>query len=180
MKILGAIIAGGKATRFGGDKAAALLNGKALIDHVADGLRPQVEALVVCGREWPGIESIADRPAPGMGPLGGLNAALHAAQQNGFDAVLSAGCDVLPVPDFRRLSEGEDGAVVVKDHCLFGLWPTVFAAQLDSHLSKGTDRSMRHWIATSGAHEVACDTVFHNLNTQADFMLYASAQGLAA
>jgi hypothetical protein len=39
---------------------------------------------------------------------------------------------------------------------------------------------MRHWIATSGAHELACGTVFFNLNTQADFMLYASAQGLAA
>jgi molybdenum cofactor guanylyltransferase len=180
MKILGSIIAGGKATRFGGDKAAVLLNGKALIDHVADGLRPQVDALIICGREWPGTESITDRPAPDLGPLGGLNAALHAAQQKGFDAVLTTGCDVLPVPDFRRLSEGQDTATVVEGHYLFGFWPAVLAEQLEHHLATVTDRSMRHWIATSGAQQVACDTVFHNLNTQADFMLYASAKGLAA
>ena len=57
MKRLGAIIAGGKATRFGSDKAAALLNGRPLIEHVADGLREQVDALIVCGvhgREWNG------------------------------------------------------------------------------------------------------------------------------
>ncbi|MFM2236672.1 MAG: MobA-like transferase domain, partial [Pseudomonadota bacterium] len=39
MKRLGAIIAGGKATRFGSDKAAAQLNGRPLIEHVAYGLR---------------------------------------------------------------------------------------------------------------------------------------------
>jgi molybdopterin-guanine dinucleotide biosynthesis protein A len=53
VKRLGAIIAGGKATRFGSDKAAALLNGRPLIEHVADGLREQVDALIVCGRAWP-------------------------------------------------------------------------------------------------------------------------------
>ena len=49
MKRLGAIIAGGKATRFGADKAAALLNGQRLMEHVADGLRDQVDKLIVCG-----------------------------------------------------------------------------------------------------------------------------------
>ena len=47
MRRLGAIIAGGKATRFGSDKAAASLNGTALIEHVADGLRDQVDKLIV-------------------------------------------------------------------------------------------------------------------------------------
>ena len=45
MKILGAIIAGGRATRFDGDKGAALLDGKALIDHVVDGLSAHCTAL---------------------------------------------------------------------------------------------------------------------------------------
>jgi molybdenum cofactor guanylyltransferase len=177
MKRLGAIIAGGKATRFGGDKGAALLNGRALIDHVADGLRRQVDALVIIGREWPGIESVADRPAPDLGPLGGLNAALHVAQQNGYDAVLTAGCDVLPVP--LDLVDAEAPAVIA-NHYLFGLWPAALAPRLDHHLARETDLSMRHWIATIGAEEIASGTHFHNLNTQADFLLYLGQQGLAA
>ena len=91
MKRLGAIIAGGKATRFGADKAAALLHGQPLMEHVADGLRDQVDKLIVCGRAWPGMDWIEDRPFADMGPLGGLNAALHYAQQNGFDEVVTAG-----------------------------------------------------------------------------------------
>lgn len=178
MKLLGAIIAGGGSRRFGGDKAAALLNGRALIDHVADALAPQVDALIVCGRDWPGMHSVADRPMTAMGPLGGLCAALHYAAQHEYDAVLTAGCDVLPVPDFRALAGPT--ASVVKNHWLFGIWPASLAAALDHHLATQTDRSMRHWIATSGAHEVACGTRFHNLNTRADFALYSASEGLAA
>ena len=177
MKVLGAIIAGGASLRFGSDKGAALLNGKALIDHVADGLRPQVDALIICGRDWPGLTSVADRPAPGMGPLGGLCAALHHGAKAGYAHVVTAGCDVLPVP---ALGDVTEGAAVIAGHYLFGHWPTALAPMLDAHLSAQTNRSMRHWIAVSGAREVSCDTAFHNLNTQDDFLLYSREQGLAA
>ena len=174
MKILGAIIAGGRATRFDGDKGAALLDGKALIDHVVDGLSAHCTALMICGREWPGLASITDRPAPDMGPLGGLNAALYVAQQNGFDAVLSAGCDVLPVPTFGA---DQAGPCVVAGHYLFGLWPSSLSTKLDQHLTTQNDYSMRRWIGVSGATEIACDTPFHNLNTRADVDHYARARG---
>ena len=184
MRLLGAIIAGGQGRRFGGDKAAALLDGKALIDHVDDALRPQVDALIVCGRIWPGLDSVADRPAPDMGPLGGLNAALHAAQHKGFDMVLTAGCDVLPVPTFSRHHGLDPGSGflprVIKGQPLFGLWPASLAPQLEDHLATQTDRSMRHWIAIIGAREVECDIAFHNLNTRDDFALYSVTEGLAA
>lgn len=173
MTRLGAIIAGGKSTRFGGDKGAALLNGKALIDHVADALRPQCDALIICGREWPGIESHEDRPAPDMGPLGGLNAALHVAQQNGYCEVLTAGCDVLPVPLFE---DDQAGAHVIEGHYLFGLWPSLLAGTLDQHLAAQSNRSVRYWIDVCGAREVESDLAFHNLNNRADFDLYAETQ----
>lgn len=168
MRRLGAIIAGGRATRFGGDKAAALLNGRALIDHVAEGLRPQCDALVICGRSWLGMAMVDDRPHPEMGPLGGLNAALHAAHQNGFDAVISAGCDVLPVPIFPS----GDEAVYFDGHYLFGVWPVALASLLDQHLATQTNHSMRHWIAGAGARPIWSDTSFHNLNTRDDFESY--------
>jgi molybdenum cofactor guanylyltransferase len=178
VKLLGALIAGGGSRRFDGDKAAALLNGRALIDHVSDALAPQVDALVVCGRDWPDMATVADRPAPELGPLGGLCGALHYAELHGFDAVLTAGCDVLPVPDLRALVGPV--AAVVEGQRLFGFWPVGLRAMLADHLAHQDDRSLRHWIAVSGARSVACAGSFHNLNTRADFALYSDSQGLAA
>ena len=181
MRLLGAIIAGGTSRRFGGDKAAALLGGRALLDHIADALLPQVDALIVCGRDWPGLDWVEDRPVPDMGPLGGLNAALHAAQHSGFDRVLTAGCDVLPVPIFAR-HPGLDPAsgilpCVIQGQPLFGVWSAGLAAKLDMHLAIRSDRSLRHWIAVTGAAQVACATRFHNLNTREDFALYCASEG---
>ncbi|HEX7849759.1 MAG TPA: NTP transferase domain-containing protein [Sphingomonas sp.] len=101
MKVLGAVIARGLSTRFGSDKALAMIDGRATIEHAIDALRPQVEAILVWGREWPAIGAIADRPARGIRPLGGLNAALHHAVRSGHDAVLCGdgcrdGSDIIP------------------------------------------------------------------------------------
>lgn len=175
MKRLGAIIAGGKATRFGSDKAAALLNGRPLIEHVADGLRKQVDALIVCGREWPGMDNAEDHPFRDMGPLGGLNAALQYAQQKGFDEVMTAGCDVVPVAKFpRHLYDG--CAVYIDGHYLFGLWPVAFAPVLEKHLRNQDDLSMRSWIAATGARTIKSSDIFHNLNTPSDLAQYAAQQ----
>src|SRR3546814_13228733 len=95
---LGAMIAGGAARRFGSDKALADLGGRRLIDHAADVLRGTVGALVVCGRELAGWTCLADRPHPGLGPLGGIAAALDHAHRQGFASVLTIGCDMPRVP----------------------------------------------------------------------------------
>ncbi len=175
MKRLGAIIAGGKATRFGSDKASALLNGRPLIEHVADGLREQVDRLIVCGRAWPGMDWVDDTPFADMGPLGGLNAALFYAQQNGFDSVVTAGCDVVPVPELpRTLPDG--GAVYIDGHYLFGAWPVALAPVLDSHLRNQDDLSMRRWITLSGARAITSADIFHNLNTPLELAQYAAQQ----
>jgi molybdenum cofactor guanylyltransferase len=172
VKRLGAIIAGGQSTRFGCDKAAAMLNGKALIEHVVDGLQDQVDQIVICGRDWPGLLSVADRPANDLGPLGGLNAALYFAKQNGFDAVVTAGCDVLPVP---RLHDDLPGgkAAYITGHYLFGIWPVSLSETLDQYLTQQTDRSMRGWIAAIAARELPITADHHNLNTPDDLAQYA-------
>ena len=167
MKRLGAIIAGGQSRRFGSDKAAVLIEGKALINHVADGLRPQVDALVVVGREWPGLLSIPDHPNPQMGPLGGLCGALCYAQLGGFDAVLTTGCDTLPVADYAKLVTSEVPRVALGQR-LSGLWPASLAGALARHLANETNWSVRHWMATCGAVEVDLGVEFHNLNRVSD------------
>jgi molybdenum cofactor guanylyltransferase len=169
MKTLGAILAGGKSRRFGSDKAQARLGGKALLDHVIDTLLPQVEALVVVGRVWRDYEVIVDHPTGGGGPLFGLCAALHHGAEQGYTQVLTAGCDVLPLPgDLCAQLQGE-GAATIEGQRLLGLWPTALAAQLEQHCLNESDHSLSRWSIVCNARSVASTTVFFNLNTQADF-----------
>ena len=173
MKRLGAIIAGGQSLRFGGDKGAALLNGIALIDHVANALRPQVDALIIVGREWSGLVSIADAPAPRLGPLGGLNAALTYAQTNGYDEVITAGCDTLPIPN-NLLSLLTGVPSVVAEHYLIGRWPSNLASALVEHLASQSDRSMRGWLAACAAQMIPVPQPFYNLNAPEALAAFAA------
>ncbi len=177
MRRLGAIIAGGQSSRFGADKAQALLGGRPLIEHVAEALESQCDTVIICGRRWGDWVAVDDRPAPGLGPLGGLCAALHYAADHGFDSVVTAGCDTLPVPG---LTEEAALPVVIEQHYLFGQWPAALADRLDAHLASEQDRSMRHWMAATGTRQVPVAAALYNINTQADFRHYAQTQGLAA
>lgn len=178
MRVLGAILAGGQSSRFGSDKAEAPLGAKRLIDHVAAALRPQVDALIVTGGpSRAGFTCVPDRPAPGLGPLGGLNAALHEAARLGFDWVLTAPCDAarLPADLARRLQQGlakqgsakqgpakqgpgEAPAAYAhadgRDHPTFGLWSATLAPTLENWLATerpARERAIRRWAATVGA-----------------------------
>lgn len=161
--LLGAILAGGEARRFGADKAMALLAGRPLIDHVRAALAPHCAQIVLCGREGEG--AIPDRPAPGLGPLGGLNAALHCAREQGFAAVLSAPCDtpVLPAALMTRLAEHSHGAMVAELPVL-GIWPVALAPLLDRHLADTADRSMRGWARVAGVECIAAGQNLTNVN----------------
>lgn len=170
MTILGAIIAGGRGRRFGGpdgrgDKGAALLRGRALIDHVAAALGQQTDDLVIVGRDWPSLPSIPDRPHADEGPLGGLCAALHYARGGGHDLVLCAGCDTLPVPS-HLADMLAPGPAVMDGHWLMGLWPSALAEDLDRWLADQPDRSIRGWMAHTHARAVPHGMLLLNINTQ--------------
>lgn len=166
MKILGAILAGGESRRFGGDKGAALVDGRAVIDLVADALRPQCEALVIVGRNWPGLRTAPDLPGPGLGPLGGLCGALALAKSERFSQVLTAPCDTLPVPGDLVARLGEGGAF--RDWPLIALWPASLAPILSTHLSESKDRSVMRWLRLCGLPEIEPPPGLVNINTPAD------------
>jgi len=171
VSILGAIFAGGAARRFGRDKAAAEIEGVAMIDHVAARLGGQCDTLVVVGREWPGLVSIADIPRPGLGPLGALAGALGFALDGGFEAVLTSGCDLpdLPTDLLQRLLPAP---AVVKGQPLLGLWPSALAPRLIGWLEADGDRAMRSWIAETGARRVVLPVEPTNINSVADWERY--------
>lgn len=171
MKLLGAIIAGGQSTRFGEDKAAVRVKGRALIEHVADALQRQTDHLVVCGRHWPGLETVVDWPEPGLGPLGGFCGALRHAEAAGFDAVLTAGCDVLPIPESLAARLGT-GPAYVGGQYLLGLWPATLATALESHLKASANRSIQAWISRCGATKIPFAEDFFNLNTRGDLTAF--------
>ena len=179
MSRLGAIFAGGQARRFGSDKAAALLDGVALIDHVAARLRGQCDAVVVIGRDWPGLASVGDLPHPGLGPLGALAGALSCARAKGYAEVLTSGCDLpdLPTDLAERLGEGP---AVVAGQPLLGLWPSGLTDLLLAYLAETDDRSMRGWIAAAGARLVAIEGAIANINTVEDLLLSALARATPA
>ncbi|HEV2567102.1 molybdenum cofactor guanylyltransferase [Sphingomonas sp.] len=177
MRLLGAILAGGQSRRFGSDKAAALLAGTPLLEHVAAAIESHVDDVVVVGRRSQAYAAIEDFPMPLLGPLGGLCAALRHAQSWSFDAVLTAGCDVLPLPaDLAdRLAAGP---AVVEGQPLLGLWPTSLFERLLEHLTFSDDRSMRAWVERADARTVPFAAPIYNLNTPADLSYYAAAEGL--
>ncbi|WP_255454630.1 molybdenum cofactor guanylyltransferase [Parasphingopyxis sp. CP4] len=110
---IGAILAGGRSERFGSDKADARIGGRRLIDHVAIALGSQVSEIVVCGRNESGRRCLVDHPAPGLGPLGGLAAALQFADEMAADFVLSSGCDTPNLPtNLLGQLHGEGPAIV--------------------------------------------------------------------
>ncbi|EGD59513.1 putative molybdopterin-guanine dinucleotide biosynthesis protein [Novosphingobium nitrogenifigens DSM 19370] len=168
-KILGVVLAGGLSTRFGSDKAQALWRGRSLLDHALDALAPHCASLAVCGRDYPGVTVLADRPEPGQGPLGGLNAALHHAQAHGFDGVLVTGCDMPVFPAALAAALVGDGPAVLEGSHLAGWWPASLAPLLDAHLATETNRSLRCWFdKTAPRHVRVPDFAMPNINRPED------------
>lgn len=96
--LLGAVLAGGGSRRFGEDKTLARLDGKPLVRWAVESLLGACDAVtVVTGRSKvehaSGVGAITDRVA-GLGPLGGLEAALSWAVSEHAPGVFLLGGDM--------------------------------------------------------------------------------------
>lgn len=163
--LLGAVLAGGQARRFGSDKAAAMLNGRSLLDHATAALAPHVGTVVICGRG-----ALPDRPHAGLGPLGGIAAALRHAADHGFDAVLTIACDTPHLPPAILAALLDHPIAYAAEAPTVARWPAALADALDAHLAGGGDRSIRRWAASVGAVAVAPGEIVSNINTPADLL----------
>ena len=170
MRLLGAVLAGGRSSRFGSDKALALMpDGRTLMEHAVAAIAPHVATVVVCGRSVEELTGLADRPAPDLGPLGGLNAALHHARGQGYDAVLTTGCDMPFYPAALVEALMGESAAVLKGQQLAGFWPASLADELDRHLAEENSRSIYGWLDRIGARLVERpELVLPNINRPED------------
>lgn len=146
--ILGAVLAGGQSRRFGSDKAEAMWKGKSLIDHAIASLATVAASVIVCGRDMADMVSLPDRPGVGLGPLGGLNAALHHAQALEYTRVITVPCDTPLLSPYllaTLIALNDDG--FLSGMPVIGSWRSVHAATLDRYLQAAGNRSVRSWAA---------------------------------
>ena len=107
-KLLGVVLAGGRSSRMGRDKALLELgDGTTLLEHQLVLLASLVQDLAVSvrGREYgeplarvqqksTGRIRLLEDATEEIGPLGGIMTALEAAQQEGFAGILVVSCDM--------------------------------------------------------------------------------------
>lgn len=191
--IAGAVIAGGEASRFGGDKPFAPFRGATLLDAVVTRVRPQVRMLALNLRA--GARTAHDLPVltdtiPGCaGPLAGVVTALEwASSLDDVKWLATFPCDTPFLPE--NLVAALAGAaarnvpVVARDgerlHYLCALWPIDCVTDLKENVTSGYWRSL--YRAQEGFGAVSCMVeasphAFFNVNTPEDL---AEAERLAA
>lgn len=176
MRTLGAVLAGGRSSRFGSDKAEAIVKGRTLLAHALDAIRPLCDEVIVVGRTSSLAASIADQPMPGLGPLGGVAGALSHAKAHDFGQVLSVPVDCLVVPaDLRRLLE--PAPAYLADLPVIGLWPTETFGTLEEMLRSEGNQAMRRFAGAIDARPVAGVSPVSNLNTPGDLAAWEREHG---
>ena len=176
MTLLGAVLAGGRATRFGSDKALAALDGRALLDHAIASLTPHCDTIVVVGRPTAPVTCIPDLPVSDLGPLGGIAGALAYAADHGFDAVLTTACDTPFLPDDVVAALRAAAPAYAAEAPTVGLWPAALAEPLLAHLLAEKPRAIRRWAETIGASAVLPGVVLTNINTPDDLTSLSSSR----
>lgn len=168
MTILGAVLAGGRATRFGRDKALALLGDATLLDHALASLSSHVDALVVVGRVEARVAVTPDLPHADLGPLGGIAGALAFARQHGHTSVLTTACDTPSLPGALVAALLAQEAAHAAEAPTVGHWPVRLLEPLLAHLRSGESRSIRRWAAGAGVTAVLPGVTVPNVNTADD------------
>ncbi len=183
-EICGLVLAGGQGRRMGSvDKGLQLLQGRPLIEHVLDRLRPQVAQVLINANQNMdrygefGCPVLPDRIGGFAGPLAGLDAGLHATKAA---FLVTAPCDspFLPLDLVSRLASARhaiDADVAVartgsQPHPVFALVSTRVREHLSDFLRRG-ERKIDLWYASLKVVEVAFDDeaeAFVNINTRAE------------
>ena len=194
--ILGAIIAGGQATRMNKEnKALKMLAGRPLAEHIAQRLASQVNQMIInANRDTAAFSAIGERvmkqPIPiiedveelGAGPLAGLlQSLLHAQKCNHSHLVTVAGdTPFFPADLASRIvaaAPNENTIIIAKSggfpQPIFGLWPATLTDDLHKWLSAGNTNKVMAWVRTHPHQFVEFEAVgqsdpFFNINTPED------------
>lgn len=158
-RTIGVILAGGKSSRMGADKATVQLAGQPLIAHVIACLAPQVDEVAIVSNAAPERFALfrcpvfADRIAGAPGPLAGAHAA---AEHFPDDELVTVAVDLpfLPrtlVAHLRTASQDTDCvyATCGDRHALAIWWRAGQADAIAAFLDAG-GRRITEWLGTHG------------------------------
>ena len=164
---LGCVLAGGRARRFGSDKALAVLDGATLLDRAVATLSRHCAEVVMAGRGEGPVPGVPDWPGPDMGPLAGLAGALRHAREAGFAHVLSCGVDSLALPGdlLARLSPAPS---CLAAQPVVGLWPVTALPVLEQILAGDGRHSVLRFAGEIDARLVELAEPPANVNTPED------------
>ena len=190
MKVIGAIIAGGRSRRMEGhEKAFLTLAGKPILAHVIARIGPQVDQLVINANGNPSrflefsLEVVPDALTSLTTPLAGLHAALQFTKSVGADVLVTVPSDTpfLPFDLVARLLEktGTNGAAIAasgdQEHYIIGAWGAELLDRLESAIATDNLFRVKDW-----AHSVAAQKVewpvephdpFFNVNAPEDLRI---------
>ncbi|MEO3385893.1 molybdenum cofactor guanylyltransferase MobA [Mesorhizobium sp. CAU 1741] len=193
--VVGVILAGGRATRMGGvDKALLHIDGRTLLEHLLDRLRPQCGELVLNANGEParfsgfGLPVIADSVDDFPGPLAGILAGMEwgTSRRAAWMVTVAADTPFVPRDLVSRLAEAVDGrdarialaasrddSRTLHVHPTIGLWSTALAADLRGSLHAGMRKvrvwAERHEVVTVEFEATPFDPFF-NVNTPDDLV----------
>ena len=176
MKIAAVIIAGGKSSRMGRDKALVEVAGRPVIRWIADRIAPQVASLAINANDdrlaFLGFPVISDISHDIGTPLAGVQAGLSWAKAKGFDAVLTVPSDspFLPLDLVARLA-GQGPAIAASGeqrHFLTGLWPIRLLDVLESNAPRRVQDFARQVSARVVEWPIEPYDPFFNINTPDD------------
>ena len=99
-QLSGFVLAGGKSTRMGQDKASVTLNGLTLLQHALAALREVCSDVAILGKQelYGTLGPVYEDILPGCGPLGGIHAALSSSKTQ-FNLIIAVDTPFL-APDF--------------------------------------------------------------------------------
>lgn len=190
MKTCAVIVAGGRSSRMGREKALEMVRGRRIIDRIIATLSAQADAVAINANDDPsrycgtGLPVFGDGH-PGIGtPLAGLHAAVSHAARHGFEAVLTVPSDApfLPADLLARLERPTAiAASGGQAHYLTGLWSPSVQKNLEDALGEIPPPRMQDWAKRCKAAVVEWPATpydpFFNVNTPDEL---AEAERIAA
>ncbi|MBB4569766.1 molybdenum cofactor guanylyltransferase MobA [Rhizobium leucaenae] len=197
------LLAGGRSSRMGANKAFALLGGERLLTRIAARIRRQqkIPATLNADADWPdttGLPLVPDTVPGKLGPLAGVLAAMRDAvirhPYASHIATVPIDSPFFPGDLIARLAQAIEGrdeiAIAVslgRDHPVFGLWPVSIADDLETWILRDDKRRVRDFLARHSVRTVSFAMIptsiglldpFFNINTPDD--LTAAETWLAA
>jgi len=191
--IHGILLAGGRSSRMGTDKALLPVEGKPLIQHICENmltLCENVTVVVASLQECRYAEALAAGPHsrirfaedmfPGKGPLAGLHAGLSAMHDGGYGFVMACDMPYLSPALFRTMAgrlDGQADAVLCAGQPFHAFYHKRAARAAEACLMQEKLRLQAFYEALHAVYVTPDDSgCFENLNTPAEYEAYARKQ----